>query len=79
MLTRLSTLLKSGYKRTGILENAVVSAKDITDVTELGKYYHDKVFVSMTELRVVIDELETITAKKYWPYPSYGQLLFGIR
>jgi len=79
MLTRLSTLLKSGYKRTGILEDAVVSAKDITDVTELGKYYHDKVFVYMTELRVVIDELETITAKKYWPYPSYGQLLFGIR
>ena len=79
LLTRVSALLKSAYKKVGILEDAVMNAREITDVTELGKYYHDKVFVSMSELRVVIDELETITAKTYWPYPSYGHLLFGIR
>ena len=79
MVTRLSTLLKAAYKRNDILENAVVDAKDIEDITELGNYYHDKVFMAMSELRIVIDELETITAKTYWPYPSYGHLLFGIR
>ena len=33
----------------------------------------------MNKLRESIDELETITSKTYWPYPSYGHLLFGIR
>lgn len=79
LLNKLTALLKSGHKRVGILEYAVLNAKELTDITELGKYYHDKIFISMSELRVVIDELETITAKTYWPYPSYGHLLFGIR
>jgi len=79
LLKRLAVLLKAGNKRTALLETAVMEAKEIDDLTELGKYYHDKIFVSMSELRVVIDELETITAKTYWPYPSYGHLLFGIR
>ena len=32
-----------------------------------------------SELRMVADELETIVGTEYWPYPSYGELLFGIR
>jgi glutamine synthetase len=79
LLKKLSSLLKSGNRRTSLLETAIMEAKEIEDPTELGKYYHDTIFVSMSELRVVIDELETITAKTYWPYPSYGHLLFGIR
>lgn len=79
MIRRLSTLLSSAYEKTGILESAVVDAKDVSDITKLGAYYHEKVFASMCTLRIVIDELETITAKTYWPYPSYGHLLFGIR
>ena len=33
----------------------------------------------MAELRVVCDEAETLTAAKYWPFPTYGDLLFGVR
>ena len=33
----------------------------------------------MNELRVAVDEMETLTAKSDWPYPSYGDLLFGVR
>ena len=79
MIRRLSTLLSCAYKKAAALETAVVDAKDISDITDLGVYYHDVVFAAMNKLRIVIDELETITAKTYWPYPSYGHLLFGIR
>ena len=33
----------------------------------------------MEELRKTVDELETITAAGYWPYPSYTDLLFSIQ
>ena len=39
----------------------------------------DKVLVKMEELRAVCDEAETLTAKSYWPFPTYGDLLFGVR
>ena len=79
MIRRLSALLTCAYKKVGQLETAVMDAKEISDITALGVYYHDVIFAAMNKLRIVIDELETITAKTYWPYPSYGHLLFGIR
>jgi glutamine synthetase len=32
----------------------------------------------MSELRLVVDELETLVAKKYWPFPAYGQILYSV-
>ena len=29
-------------------------------------------------LRAVADELETLVAREYWPFPTYGDLLFGV-
>ena len=42
-------------------------------------YYKDGVFAAMQELRAVADEIETNTAKKFWPYPTYGDLLFSVQ
>ena len=33
----------------------------------------------MNELRLVADELETLTAEAYWPFPGYGDLLFSVQ
>ena len=41
-------------------------------------YYKDHVFPSMQELRAVADEMEVHTACAYWPYPTYGDLLFRV-
>lgn len=79
LIKKLSSLLSCAYDKVSLLEKDTVDAKDMTDITEMGHYYREKVFADMTELRIVIDELETITAKTHWPYPSYGHLLFGIR
>ena len=39
----------------------------------------DAVLGKMEGLRAVCDAAETMTAKKYWPFPTYGDLLFGVR
>ena len=42
-------------------------------------YYHDVVVRAMEDLRTVVDETELMVSSKYWPYPSYGEMLFGVR
>ena len=79
LVEKLSTLGSMAYKKVKALEDSLMGAKDISDTTELATYYKDKVFVAMSELRIVVDELETLTSAEYWPYPSYGELLFGVR
>lgn len=42
-------------------------------------YYKDTVIPAMNELRIVCDECETLTAEEFWPLPTYGDMLFGVR
>ena len=56
-----------------------METKGLEDITEAAHQYRKSVFASMCELRIVIDELETITAKADWPYPSCGHILLGVR
>ena len=42
-------------------------------------YYHDVVVQAMESLRTVVDEVELMVSSAYWPYPSYGEMLFGVR
>ena len=32
----------------------------------------------MNELRAIGDDMETETASDFWPYPTYGDLLFSV-
>ena len=78
MVKRLSSLASQAYKKLGALEDAEVKAGAIEDVSELATFYHDVVFTAMGELRAVADEIETLVGEKYWPYPTYGKLLFYV-
>ena len=40
--------------------------------------YAEKIIPAMDKLREAIDEAETIVAADYWPYPSYGDMLFYL-
>ena len=46
---------------------------------EVAAAIRDTVLPKMSELRLACDEAETLTAKKYWPFPSYGEMLFSIQ
>ena len=79
LLTKISKLNAAAYKKTEKLEQAVLKAKEISETQELSMYYKDAVCGAMSELRITVDELETVMPAEIWPYPSYGELLFGIR
>ena len=82
MLKKVSALTSSIYEKTGKLESAVNEAKVLADKGDSGKtafFYREKVFTAMGELRSYADELEVITPKELWPFPSYGDLLYSVR
>ena len=79
LVQKLSVLTDEIDAATDQLESALVEYKTIHDVTAAANDIRDVILKKMTELRVVCDEAETLTAKKYWPFPTYGDLLFGVR
>ena len=78
LAARLSALSASLYKKTGDLNAALMGVKEHPDMEDCAMYYKDRVLVAMQETRAVADELETLTAKKCWPFPTYGDILFSV-
>ena len=46
------------------------------DAAEASHYYHKQVIPAMETMRIHADILEANTAKSYWPYPTYSDLLY---
>ncbi len=75
----LSELLEKFVKKTADLENAVDDAKKYDgDNLAQATYYREVVFAVMGELRELGDAMERKTSAQFWPYPSYGEILFGV-
>ncbi len=79
LITSLSNKLVCFTKKTAELEEAVIKANDYSDDNlAYATYYRETVFAIMQELRAVGDSMETETSSEYWPYPSYGEMLFNV-
>ena len=78
-VTKLSLLMEQILDKTETLENEIMKVKFIADVKQESYAIRDSILPKMGELRAVADEAETLTADKYWPFPTYGELLFGVR
>ena len=74
-ITKLSASL---LKKLTALENAVLETSQEREILAQASFYRDKIFTAMSELRLVVDELETLVAKKYWPIPTYAELLYSV-
>ena len=61
------------------LEGAVLKLAEAKNVIDEGYAIRDTVLPKMATLRAAADEAETVTAEKYWPFPSYCDLLFGVK
>ncbi|MCI6842699.1 MAG: glutamine synthetase III [Clostridiales bacterium] len=75
----LGNLLGNTYSNVRKLESDLYTAKSITSSVELADYYKDFILADMSALRASADEMETMASSEKWPYPSYGDLLFGVR
>jgi glutamine synthetase len=77
LLTRLSVLTDEIYDKNNALQAAADGAT-MENMEELAMYYRKTVLPAMEDLRASVDAAEILVAKDYWPYPSYGDLLFRI-
>ncbi|MDD7417751.1 MAG: glutamine synthetase III [Treponemataceae bacterium] len=71
LLDKANTMLKA-------LQIGKVEARKISDMTERAKYYTKEVIPVMDELRNACDELEKKVPSKYWPFPTYADILFQV-
>ncbi len=79
LVKKLSALTDRISARTDELDQALLDLKGIEDIGDEANAIRDTVLTKMNELRLACDEAEMITAKKYWPFPTYGDLLFGVK
>jgi len=78
-LKTISELMSSAYIKVKNLEKALIEQNNSDNVTEHAKYCRNTIFQTMTELRILVDELETLTDSSVWPYPSYGEILYSVK
>ncbi len=78
LLDRLSALNTALYKGVDQLKTQMTVSGLEPKIAERARSYHDKVLFTMENLRHAADEAESLTAREYWPYPGYENLLFNI-
>ena len=78
VVKRLSVLADSIDAGTEEVEKAVTALDSLGNVTGESAHVRDHLLPKMAELRAGCDEAETLTAASYWPFPTYGDLLFGV-
>ena len=75
----LSQLNNQMFEDVNLLENELDARKNIVDAQKLAEYYKDVIIPRMDRIRDSADKIEVMTDRNYWPYPSYADLLFGVR
>lgn len=78
LISKISSLSSYLYKKCEVLDNLLLDVKLYTDIKKCSQYYKENIVTAMQDIRVLTDELELIIGKKYWPYPTYGELLYSI-
>ena len=79
LIDKLSTLSAALYKKLEALEASLLHTKCAGDPLECAKFYRETIFAQMSELRLVVDELETLVSKERWAFPSYAEMLYSVQ
>ena len=79
LISELSSLSAQVYEEKKQLEKYVSEASSCSDVTQLAQFCKNSIIASMSKLRTLVDEIETKTDSAYWPYPTYGEILFSVK
>ena len=78
LLQKLSALTGSLYDTMAAINEAMDKAPDAEGGIDAARYYREEIVRRMEEARQSIDQLESLTAAKYWPYPTYADILFSV-
>ena len=78
ILSRISKLASCMYKKLNALEDSLIGEVSESDLESRAKYYKENILEKMSELRIAVDELETNVSKQYWPFPTYGEMIYSL-
>ena len=78
-VTYLTQLMDAAYTLSGELEDALIAAEGIKDISAKSCHLRDKVLAVMGALRAACDDMESVTGEDAWPMPTYGELLYGVK
>ena len=78
-VTKLSELSASVCEKIAAFEESLEKINACSDKLAVANMYKDVIIPAMESIRADVDAAESITASKYWPYPSYGDLLFSVQ
>ncbi len=77
LIDKLSTLLAKTYAAYNELDRVEGVAIKKSD-EEAAFYYKKNVIPKMDALRRLVDTMEVLTAREFWPVPTYGDILFRV-
>ena len=75
---RLSGLVTEAWQGAGRLEQSIEHAAACGSTEEFALCCWKEMLPEMARLRAAADAMEAITDKTFWPYPSYGEILFSV-
>ncbi|NLL67661.1 MAG: glutamine synthetase type III, partial [Clostridiaceae bacterium] len=78
LLNKIARLSECLQERLETLTGQTVAVREIKDNLELAKAYRERVFMAMSELRMIVDELELIVGSKHWKIPTYAEILNSV-
>jgi len=78
LIARIAGLSSDLLKKLTVLENAILESKEEQKIQVRACFYRDRVLAAMSEMRLIVDELETLVARKHWPLPTYAELLYSV-
>ena len=78
LVAKLSAANDALYFKANEIDKLLIEAKDIECLRKQAEFFANEVIPAMQEMRAYADEMEVSTAKEYWPYPTYGEILFSV-
>ncbi len=77
-LKRLNALEDEAYILVCKLEAELAQVVTLADSVERAEGYRDRIIPVMDRLRATVDEAEPYVDRDYWPYPTYGHIMFDV-
>ena len=77
-LNNVSKLSACLLNKLTALENANLESSQDREILAQAAFHRDRIFTAMSELRLIVDELETFVARKHWPIPTYAEILYSV-
>ncbi|MCL2227627.1 MAG: glutamine synthetase III [Oscillospiraceae bacterium] len=78
LLLKASDLSSRLFEKLTALEGSIIEHKGDGDFLSHAAFFRDKTLSAMNELRLIVDELEALVAKKHWRLPKYADMLYSV-